>query len=162
MLLNSLLTNSLLRVIFYFQLRKMNFGGNSAGRGRGRGKAQNIPRDAWNPNRVNHNANRRVDKIVNTVKETNAKEKCHRPQATHNGTINGNEWKNREIARESRLQKAKKIKEDAAANFSHLLVESDSSDEELREEEILRKTMDNYAQQLVGMILLKNIQKIFG
>ena len=133
----------------------MNLGGSSAGRGRGRGKIQSIPQGAWNPHRINHNANRRVDKKVNAPKEFSAKENGHRAQATHNGTINDDEWKNRVIARDSRLQKAKRIKEDAAANFSHLLVESDSSDEELREEEILRKTMDSYAQQLAGKSLLE-------
>jgi len=124
----------------------MNFGSSGHGRGRGRGKAQNLPLNAWNPQKVNCISTRKFEKKVKTSEVRGYKENY----STQNGRHVEDEWKDRENARESRLQKAKKIKEDAAANFSHLLAESDSSDEELREEEILRKTMNSYKLQLNG------------
>ena len=132
----------------FYSSVKMNFGGSGRGRGRGRGKAQNLPLNAWNPQKVNCISTRKVEKKVKAADGHGYKENY----STQNGRHVEDEWKDRENARESRLQKAKKIKEDAAANFSHLLAESDSSDEELREEEILRKTMNSYKLQLNGMI----------
>ena len=127
----------------------MNFGNNGFGRGRGRGRGQAVPLNAWHPQRVNQDNNKRKEKGTNSLKQANSKEKHER---TTNKRNNEDDWKARESARESRLEKAKKIKENAAEKFSHLLEDSGSSDEELREEEILRKTMDTYKQQFVGMI----------
>ena len=129
----------------------MNFGSSNVGRGRGRGKVQNVPLDAWNPQRINHHAGRRFDRKKALPKEASAREKNYRVVGSGNVRNHEDEWKERENARECRLQKAKKIREEAAANFSHVLVDSDSSDEELRGEEILKKTMDNYKQHFLGM-----------
>ncbi|XP_065059234.1 NF-X1-type zinc finger protein NFXL1-like [Rhopilema esculentum] len=60
------------------------------------------------------------------------------------------EWRDRETASEGRLEKARKIRKVAAEKYSHLLEDTDSSDEELREEEIMKKTLNNYTVQLCG------------
>lgn len=119
------------------------------GRGRGRGftGANNkLPFNAWGPQRAAHGSNR--ENKDGAMKDHRSK---HDKNAPVKATNNEKDWKERETARESRLEKVRMIKQNAAENFGHLLEESDSSDEELREEEILRKTMDSYEKQFQGL-----------
>lgn len=127
--------------------------GNGRGRGRGRGQMEQngkLPPNAWNTKKLVHGSSRRDEGKENNLRGTNSKVKHQRLEGKNNEE---DDWKERETARESRLEKAKSIRESAADKFSHLLDDSDSSDEELRGEEILRKTMDDYRKESVGMYL---------
>ena len=61
------------------------------------------------------------------------------------------DWENKETASASRLEKANKIQKTNSENFSHLLQESDSSDEELKDEEIMKNAVKKYKDQFAGL-----------
>ena len=128
----------------------VNYGPHGAGRGRGRGRGRGA--DAAPPNMLATPWNvRAMAGQPKKEKKIASKPDSKKPK-NENGYKNDENWKGRETAGESRLEKAKQIREQAAERFSHLLEDSESSDEELRDEEIMRKTMNSCKNQFHGKI----------
>ena len=119
------------------------------GRGQGRGRAApavdgNRPFDIWNSKAAMKTAKQEAK---------NSSRPSFNSSGVTKSTLNKEEeWRDRETASEGRLEKARKIRKDAAEKYSHLLEDTDSSDEELREEEIMKKTLNNYTNQLFSKI----------
>ncbi len=116
-----------------------------SGRGRGRGKPNTNGAPSFSPWSTRgpvNNANR--DQARNGKPPSNFTAKQFTKRA------NDANWKTRETASEERLEKAKEIQQKAAENFSHLLEDSDSDNEELRDEEIIRKAVKSYEDQFEG------------
>ncbi len=119
------------------------------GRGRGRGRGRQVTNGGtssitpWSTRTSNDNINRDHSQSGKASNSSNKK--------SFNKSATEEHWKKRETASDSRLEKAKKIRQTAAENFSHLLDESDSSDEELKEEEILKNAVKSYKEQFEGL-----------
>lgn len=121
-------------------------GGRGRGRGRGRGAdaaSSNMMATPWN---IRGMAGQQKREKEIPLKPDSKKSR------SENGSKEDDNWKGRETASESRLEKAKQIRKQAAEKFSHLLEDSESSDEELRDKEIMRKTMNSYKNQFHGKI----------